>query len=539
MAINIPIISSLDTKGFDKAKREFQNLEGIGAKSAYAVQKAALPAVAAVGALGVAAFDAVKGAMEDAKAQALLATQIKNSTGATDKMVKSVEASISAMSTQLGIADDELRPAFANLVRSTKDVERAQKLMAVAADIAAQTGKPLETVTIALAKAEQGQYAALKKLGAPLGENTQALIDQAKAQKVVLKAQANYDQAVNGGATAKEQAKALEKLKEAQQRLNDVTVPGADYADDLTKAFGGAAQNAANTAEGQFKRLSITLAETKETIGAALLPIIEKILPVLTRFGNWASNNTTTFLVIAGAIGGLATVVLAVNAAMKVSAAVSAVATAAKAAYAFVTGTSTAAVTAEAAATAAATTAQTGLNVALAANPIGLVVIAIAALVAGLVIAYKKFEGFRNIVNSVFSFIKDAVSGGFDFFKGYLDFVLGIYKGIFNGVASIWNNTVGKLSFKVPGWVPGLGGKGFDVPDIPLLAEGGIVTGPTLAMIGEKGPEAVVPLDRYRNGNMGGGDIYITVQGGDPNAVVDALRRYQRQNGAIPIRVAS
>ena len=69
-----------------------------------------------------------------------------------------------------------------------------------------------------------------------------------------------------------------------------------------------------------------------------------------------------------------------------------------------------------------------------------------------------------------------------------------------------------------------------------MLAEGGIVTSPTLAMIGERGPEAVVPLDRYR-GN--GGDIYVTVQGGDPNAVVDALRRYQRQNGAIPIRVAS
>ena len=71
-----------------------------------------------------------------------------------------------------------------------------------------------------------------------------------------------------------------------------------------------------------------------------------------------------------------------------------------------------------------------------------------------------------------------------------------------------------------------------------MLAEGGIVTnGPMLAMIGEKGPEAVVPLDRFRG--TGGGDIYVTVQGGDPNAVVDALRRYQRQNGAIPIRVAS
>jgi phage-related minor tail protein len=71
-----------------------------------------------------------------------------------------------------------------------------------------------------------------------------------------------------------------------------------------------------------------------------------------------------------------------------------------------------------------------------------------------------------------------------------------------------------------------------------MLAEGGIVTGPTLAMIGERGPEAVVPLDRYRGG---GGDITIHVNGGDPQAVVDALVKYSRQNGSLPgtIKLAS
>ena len=189
--------------------------------------------------------------------------------------------------------------------------------------------------------------------------------------------------------------------------------------------------------------------------------------------------------------------------------------------------------------TTAATAVQAAFNAVLAMNPITRVVIAIAALVAGLVIAYKKFEGFRNIVNSVFSTIKDAVSGGVDFFKGYIESVLGVYKGIFNGFAKLWNSTIGKVSVKIPD-IPGLPGRGkeFGIPNIPMLAEGGIVTnGPMLAMIGEKGPEAVVPLDRFRG--TGGGDIYVTVQGGDPNAVVDALRRYQRQNGAIPIRVAS
>jgi hypothetical protein len=83
------------------------------------------------------------------------------------------------------------------------------------------------------------------------------------------------------------------------------------------------------------------------------------------------------------------------------------------------------------------------------------------------------------------------------------------------------------LSFSVPDWVPGLGGKGWDVPDIPMLANGGIVTRPTLALIGESGPEAVIPLNR-RNG-AGGVVINITHPLGTPEqiarAVNDALRR--------------
>lgn len=461
MAINIPIISSLDTSGFDKAKKEFAQLEGVGAKSAYAVKKAALPAAAALGALGVAAFDAAKGAMEDAAAQAQLAQTLGKNTQATKAQIAANEEWISTQGKLLGVADDELRPVIARLSTQTKSLAEAQKGAALAMDISAATGKPLATVTEALAKAYGGNEKALAKLSPEL--------------KGLIK----------DGMTT----------EEAFAKLSDT--------------FGGAATTKANTAQGQFQRLSLSLSETKETIGAALLPIIEKVLPYLQKMGEWASQNTGTFLIIAGAIGGIAAAVIAVNTAMTVFTAI----------------------------TKAATAVQTVFNAVMAMNPIGLVVIAIAALVAGLVIAYKKFEGFRNVVNSVFSTIKDAISGGFDFFKGYLDFVLGIYKGIFNGIAIIWNNTIGKLSFKVPSWVPGLGGKGFDVPNIPMLAEGGIVNSPTLAMIGERGPEAVVPLDRLRN--TGGGDIYVTVQGGDPNAVVDALRRYQRQNGAIPIRVAS
>jgi len=480
MAIIIPLVSQFDNSGVKGAIAQFQNLEGAGAKANFALKKAALPAAAAIGALGVAAFDAAKGAMEDAAAQELLAKTIGKNTTATDKQIAANEDWISQQGKLLGIADDDLRPAISRLVTQTGSLTKAQQLAALSMDVAAATGKPLSAVVEAVSKAAGGQVSALGKLDPKLKGLIKDGLDAEGAMSV------------------------------------------------LADTFGGAASTKANTAQGQFQRLQLQLSETKETIGAALLPIIEKILPVLTRLGNWASNNTGVFLAIAGVIGGLAVSVMAVNAAMAVTTAVTTAATAAKSLFAIVTGTQTAA-------TEAATVAQTGLNASMLANPVGLIVIGVVALVAALVVAYKKFEGFRNIVDAVFGFIKTAVTGSIDVIKGYFSTLLGFYKSIFNGVATLWNNTVGKLSFKVPGWVPGLGGKGFDVPNIPMLAEGGIVTKPTLALIGERGAEAVVPLSKMNQG----GDMYVTIQGGDPNAIVDALRRYQRQNGAIPIRTVA
>lgn len=84
------------------------------------------------------------------------------------------------------------------------------------------------------------------------------------------------------------------------------------------------------------------------------------------------------------------------------------------------------------------------------------------------------------------------------------------FRAAFRAIASLWNNTIGKIGFTIPDWIPIVGGKKFNVPNVPLLAEGGVVTKPTLAMIGEAGPEAVVPLNKA--GAMG--DINITIQAG-------------------------
>ena len=466
MAINIPIISEFDGSGIQRAVAEFKQLEGAGKKAQFAIKKAAVPAGLALAGLAVALGDATKGAIEDDAAQQLLAATITKNTGATEAQIKANEDWISTQGKLLGVTDDDLRPALSRLVTQTHDVAQAQELAALAMDISAATGKPLASVTEALAKAAGGSTTALGKLSPELKDMMKNGLDAEGAMSV------------------------------------------------LTDTFGGAAQTAAGTAQGQFKRLGVALAETKESIGAALLPAIEAVLPFLTAMGAWAADNSTVFLVVAGVIGGIAAAIVITNAAM----------------------------TAWAAATTAFTAIQGVFNAVMAANPVVLFALAIAGLVVGLVIAYKKFDAFRNIVDAVFGAIKAGIKGGMDAITTYLSFVMGVYKAIFNGIATLWNNTIGKLSFSVPKWVPGLGGKGFDVPNIPMLANGGIVNTPggMLAMIGEKGPEAVIPLTGPNAGaGLGGNTVNINVNGGDPNAVVQALRTYMRQNGSIPIRTSN
>jgi hypothetical protein len=460
MSVVLNIFSEFDSSGVNKAKKKFSQLDGAAEKTKFAFEKAFLPAAAAVGALGAALFDAGKGAVEDAAAQDVLSAALKRNTAATDAQIKANEDWISQQGKLLGVTDSDLRPAIAKLAAQTGSLEEAQRGASLAMDIAAATGKPLSTVTDALAKAYGGNTAALAKLDPKLKGLIKGGLDAEGAMSV------------------------------------------------LADTFGGAASTKANTAEGQFQRLKVSLDETKETIGAALIPIIQKVLPFLTRMGTWASENTSTFLIIAGVIGGIAAAIVLVNTAMSIWTTVTTVFTGVMAAF----------------------------NAVMAMNPIVLIVIGIGLLIAALVIAYKKFEGFRKVVDTVFKFIAGAVSGSLDLIKGYFSTVLGFYKTIFNGIASLWNNTIGKLSFKVPGWVPGLGGKGFDVPNIPMLAAGGIVTSPTLAMIGEAGPEAVVPLSRAGEFGMGGG-VNITIQAGvgDPVAigreVQKVMNAYERRSG--------
>lgn len=111
-----------------------------------------------------------KEAVADVKSQALLAQQLKNTAGANDSAIASAEKFINKLQLQTSILDDNLRPAFAKLVRATGDVSKAQDLLALSTDVAAGTGKDLGMVATAVGKAVNGQTSSLTRLGIVLKE---------------------------------------------------------------------------------------------------------------------------------------------------------------------------------------------------------------------------------------------------------------------------------------------------------------------------------------------------------------------------------
>ena len=231
--LKLSILADVDDlkKKLDTGSKE---VEGFGGKlekfgKVAAVAFAAAAAAAATYAVKL-AVDGVKAAIEDEAAQLRLANALKNVTGATDAQIAAIEQQILKTSLATGVADDQLRPALQRLAVATGDVTEAQKLLDLALDISAATGKSVEAVSNALGKAYEGNTGALGRLGV--------------------------------GLSAAE-IKTL-GLEGTMQQLADT--------------FGGAATVQANTFEGQIQRLKVSFDEAKESVGAALLPMLKNLM---------------------------------------------------------------------------------------------------------------------------------------------------------------------------------------------------------------------------------------------------------------------
>lgn len=150
--------------------------------------------------------------------------------------------------------------------------------------------------------------------------------------------------------------------------------------------------------------------------------------------------------------------------------------------------------------------------------------------------AWEAFKrGALNAGRGVVDFFKSIPGLLVDAFVGLADLLTAPFRAAFNAIAGFWNDTIGSLSFTVPNWIPGVGGNSFSVPDIPQLADGGIVTRPTLALIGEAGPEAVVPLGQMRGSQQVTVNVYGDVNDANDFArkVADAIAANRRRGIAV------
>jgi hypothetical protein len=250
----IPKVKITFDADFDQLKRGVkgaeQEVQSFGDKMGK-FGKAAGVAFAAAGAAalayaGVLLKQGVESAIADEQAQAKLATTLQNVTGATDAQIAAVENQILQTSLLTGLTDDALRPSFERLVRATKDSDAALKLQSVAVDVAAGSGKSLEAVTNAMARAAEGNTGALARLGV--------------------------------GLTAAE-------LK--TMSMDEITK-------QLATTFGGQAAVQADTFSGKMARLRVAFDEGKETIGSfvldALTPmintVVNTVIPAVAGFIN-------------------------------------------------------------------------------------------------------------------------------------------------------------------------------------------------------------------------------------------------------------
>ena len=222
----VQFITKLNDKGIKNATKSTQKYEGALGR----VSKIGIAAYAALSAAAIKFGEmSVKNALADEKAQRILALSLKNSAGASKSVTYAAEEQIDKIQRLTGVSDDQLRPALARIVRSTGEVSTGFDILNLAIEISKGTQKDLGTVTAALSKAVDGNFASLQRLGVGIDADILATKDFNK---------------IFG---------------------------------ELRRNFAGFAAAEADTVEGKMARLKIAADEASEVIGESLVNAIIKI----------------------------------------------------------------------------------------------------------------------------------------------------------------------------------------------------------------------------------------------------------------------
>lgn len=251
MAREVKTNFTADTSDLERGARQAENAIDGAESSSRNWGRAGLVAAAGVGAAAAVAWDFAEAAAEDEQAAASLATTLRNTTRATDAQVSSVEDWITATQNSTGVMDDDLRPAFDRLVRQTGDITEAQELMAIAMDISAGTGQDLQTVAQTLSQAEGGRVRGLEALGIATRDASGATLS-----------------------------------------FDEIMANAAD-------TFGGQMAASTETMSGQLAIAQANFATMKEELGARLLPvltdvaqfIVNDVIPALSAAAAWVEEN--------------------------------------------------------------------------------------------------------------------------------------------------------------------------------------------------------------------------------------------------------
>jgi hypothetical protein len=384
-----------------------------------------------------------------------------------------------------------------------------------------------------------------------LVKNVKNLDEIKAAQFKATDAQAAYTTAVKEhGAKSIEAQKAQLALRQANAGVKEALKGQTPELTDqqkilarrelIMKSLGPATGDWARTIESaanQERLMNANSEDTLATLGQGLLPVYKQLLSIVTDVVSWFGKHTGVTKVLFGTVAALAGAMLIYAGTVRVTMAAQKAYATVMALYKIATGQATAA--------------QLGLNAALIANPIGIVVVAIAALVVGLVIAYKKSETFRKIVDGAFNGVKatvgfvvgfirnhwrllvpllllpiaplllvafnfrkivgaaqSAYSGVKNVFGKIVGFLSGmphkfsgalsgLWNGIVSGLRGAWNTVAGFLNglnvtVNVPDVLPGPDSYTIGVSGVPMLAKGGVLPSGMLGIVGERGAELAI-----------------------------------------------
>lgn len=339
---------------------------------------------------------------------------------------------------------------------------------------------------------------------------------------------------------------AMELFGRSAQELNPLILGGADalkeLGDEAERAgliLSQEALDSINEFNDEIDVLKATAGQTMlqlgVTIGEALLPVLKLLAEGLKNVMEWAreldKGTLTLILVLLGIAAAVAPVLLVLGAMA------GAISNLIKLHGLYVTwlNGSTLATKLWTTVTTIATAAGKAFGAVLAflTSPVGIAIVAITALIAAGVLLYKNWEKITEFAKRMWEGIKAI-------FTNLRDFIVGIWQGIVQGIKDKINtvlkfinnmiNALNKLRIKLPDW---MGGKeiGFNIKNIPLLAEGGTIMKQGLAVVGEKGPELlklpqgaqVQPLDK---GGIGPVNVYV--QADDLQQMADVVRLFER-----------